>query len=167
MRLLVASAILALGLGAAAAPLDLGQIDGVYKHRFADALVSGEHYTGEDILEIVKVSPRAAYIRTHLDFYNGHICALNGIALVEGDSLIYREPPGTAGAGQCRLRIQVTRDKLVFDDGDRSCQDYCGMRGAFNGTGFAREARRPIRYMPRLMNSTEYKSAMAAFDPKR
>jgi hypothetical protein len=53
---------------------------GRYYRQFPDALVGGEKYTGEDVVEIVPVAAGAAYVRLHLDYYNGHTCALSGIA---------------------------------------------------------------------------------------
>ena len=66
------------GGAAATAPLRLDAVTGVYKYRFPNALVDGTNYTSEDILEVVKVSPTAAYVKASLQFYNGHICGDRG-----------------------------------------------------------------------------------------
>jgi len=157
--MLVAVSILVIASAATRAPLDA--LVGVYRHSFPDALVTGETYTGEDILEIVKISPNTAYVRAHLDFFNGHTCGLFGVADLEGDSLVYRDPTEPpAGHGRCVLTFSVTPDKLVFDDGEGTCQSYCGARGSFHGAAFSRASRRAIRYLPRLLNSNEYKAAL-------
>src|SRR5215218_7625700 len=64
---------------------------GRYYSQFPNALVSGEKYTGENIVEVVQVAPRAAYVRVHLDYYNGHTCGLNGVAKSQGDALVVRD----------------------------------------------------------------------------
>src|SRR5258708_32021584 len=65
---------------------------GVYKTKFKNALVGGETYVSENVLEIVPVRGRAAYFRIHLEFYNGHECAISGIAESSIDTLVYRGP---------------------------------------------------------------------------
>ena len=53
---------------------------GRYFSQFADGRVTGEKYTGEDIVEVVPVASHAAYIRVHLDYYNGHTCGIYEVA---------------------------------------------------------------------------------------
>lgn len=144
--------------------LDPQSIAGVYKVRFANALVGGETFKSEDILEIVPVAADAAYFRTHLEFYNGHICAINGIGHVQGAQLVYHQeldhssfPTGTT---ECILRIGQIGPNIRLDD-NNSCKDYCGMRGSFMGVTFPAASRKPIRYMARLKASKEYKAAIA------
>src|SRR5436190_18737451 len=66
------------------------QLAGVYKRSFANGTVDGDKYTSEDVLEIVPVGPRTAYVRARLQFYNGHSCSMYGIARAEGPRLVYR-----------------------------------------------------------------------------
>src|ERR1700719_1057848 len=56
------------------------ELQGVYKRRFANALVDGTAIDSEDILELVPVSPGALYFRVHLEVYNAHECNLWGVA---------------------------------------------------------------------------------------
>jgi hypothetical protein len=144
--------------------LDIRTIEGVYKHRFKNGNVDGETYVSEDVLEVVRVAPDAAYVRAHLDFYNGHICAISGVARVEAGDLVYRTPALQAeGApGECVLRVSPRRDAVSLAD-NFTCREYCGARGMFGGTRFPTASRRPIRYMPRLKASREFTDAMAKY----
>ena len=145
---------------AATAHLSLDSIAGVYKHRFENSNVEGGKYQSEDVLEIVKVRPDQAYIRAHLEFYNGHQCAVHGIANVEGDALVYRTR--RYNDQMCVLKLRRTGDRVVFGDKNSACHDeFCGMRGMFDGQGFPLSSRRPIRYMKRLVSSREYGEALA------
>jgi hypothetical protein len=160
----VAALALAVALAAPGAakerPLDPASIAGVYKTRFKNGLVSGETYTSENVLEIVKLAPDAAYVRARLDFYNGHFCAIYGVAHVEDRELVYRGPPETyVGAKQCVLHIAVSGKSLTLADRG-SCSANCGARGGFDKAAFPTASRRPIRYMTRLKASREFAAAM-------
>ena len=165
--------LLALALPAvAAAPGLPAAMAGVYKHRFANADVGGDHYTSEDILEIVPVSGDAAYVRLHLDFYNGHICAISGVARQAGQSLVY-DGPADADGKPCRLTLASRRDGLhIFEDENGACRNQtCGARGGYgykadNPPDFTPAQRRTIRYLPRLLASTEYKAALAEYQAR-
>lgn len=148
----------------AAARLDLDSIAGVYKERFKNGLVTGEEYESENVVEVVKVSPTTAYVRADLEFYNGHQCAIRGIAKLEGDALVYRPAERIEGFGPCELGVSVKDGKLAFSDKDGECRRYyCGARGGFDGIAFPLTSRRTIRYMPRLLASREYAAAMKEF----
>ncbi len=82
---------------------------GVYKTKFKNGLVGGESYVSENILEIVPVRGRAVYFRIHLEFYNGHECAISGIAEASVDTLIYRGPDDVDNH-PCVLSLRRTRD---------------------------------------------------------
>ena len=152
--------VVAASASLAASSNSIDDIAGVYKHQFQNGLVDGSKYTSEDILEIVKVSPAEAYIRAHLEFYNGHLCGVAGVARLEGDALVYR--PHDNIEGKCTLSLRRKGGRLVFEDPGDACKfDVCGARGAFNGQEFPLASRRPIRYMPRLLASREYAAAMA------
>src|SRR5258707_8606667 len=45
------------------------KIEGVYKTRFANSTVHDEHFTSENILEIVPYGGDKIYFRVHLEFY--------------------------------------------------------------------------------------------------
>ncbi len=141
------------------------QIDGVYKKRFANGLVDGTSYTSENILEIVRIAEDAVYFKTHLEFYNGHSCAQNGVARFSGAGVfVFYAERDSSTDQQCRLQLEVSDKRVTIKDPDHSCQEYCGMRGSFDGATFERGARRPIRYMTLLKNSAEYKAAIKALE---
>lgn len=157
MRALLALPLL-LAVGPAADPVQ--DLAGRYYRQFPNGTMAGDKYTGQDIVEIVPVTPRAAYVRLSLDFFNGHVCGIYGIARVEGDALVYRDPrdPGEGGK-PCLLTIRRKGAKLGWSDGEGSCKDYCGMRGTLNGElPFA--SKRPIRYLPKLKASRQYREAI-------
>ena len=136
---------------------------GVYKVRFDNALVSGEHYRSENILEIAAYSKDAAYVRLHLEFANGHQCVLWGVADQVGPALVYRAAPDGADR-PCVLTLKRAGGRLTLADEGGVCRlENCGARGVFEGVGFPVSARRPIRYLPRLKASSEYKDAVAAY----
>jgi len=154
---------------AAAAPDDVGRrVAGVYKHRFANGDVQGEKFTSEDILEIVPVRPQATYFRLHREFYNGHTCDISGIADQVGDMLVYTGPNDTSGA-TCRLTLAPSRGGIrIFEGSNGACRNQtCGARGGYGyadgdtSPAFAAAARRPIRYLPLILKSAEYKAALA------
>lgn len=156
LRLIAAAALVA-----AAGPADPAQsLAGRYFKRFPNALVSGEEYMSENIVEIVPVAPRAAYVRLELQFFNGHICSLYGVAEADRGGLVYTEPGAeTQGEERCRLRIEHKGGELRWDDGG-SCKGYCGARGSFSGDGLPWASRRPIRYLPKLKASRQYRQAI-------
>src|SRR5215831_1078349 len=67
----------------------LAKVSGVYKEQFQNAFVNGEKYQSEDVLEVVPVDNRAAYVRMDLEFSNGHSGRIYGIAVYGNNSLIY------------------------------------------------------------------------------
>ena len=161
-QLLAAVALAAFASGAVAAASLPDALAGVYKVRFENGLVTGETYRSEDILEIVPTGPAAAYVRTSLEFYNGHECSLSGIAHVEGADLVYREPVAKQiGDQRCVLHVTRKGGKVLLTDQDGSCKAYCGARGSFSGDDFPASSRRTIRYMARLKASREFKEALA------
>lgn len=160
MRRLAAFAPLA--LLAAAGPVDPATLlAGRYYAQFANALVSGEKYTGQNIVEIVPVAPRAAYVRLNLDFFNGHKCGIYGIATAQGDALVYRDPSEPSpGERRCTLSIKREGTKLTWDDDGGTCAAYCGARGTLSNSSIAYASKRPIRYLPRLRTSSQYRDAL-------
>ena len=175
-RISLAALILALALAldvalaaVAAAPGLPAELAGVYKHRFANSDMQGDHFTSEDILEIVPVTADAAYVRLHLEFYNGHECAISGIARQAGQSLVY-DGPADADGKPCRLTLASRGDGIhIFEGENGACRaQTCGMRGGYGYKAdgppdFTSGQRRAIRYLPRLVASTEYQSALAEY----
>ena len=149
-----------------AANVNIDVLAGVYKKTFQNGNIDGGKYQSEDILEIVKISPTTAYVRTHLEFFNGHVCNIWGVAKVEGDGLVYHGETNSQGK-PCLLSMKVQAGKVTLDDKDGACAiGTCGNRGMYNGTAFELKKRRVIRYMDVLVNSDQYKDAVDEHDGK-
>ena len=159
---------LAIGLGAgashaqpAADPL-IGEIEGVYKHRFQNGLVTGEKYRSEDVVEIVRYDPTRIYVRAELQFFNGHECSISGIAAYVDGKFVYDEPSTEPAAQACHFEVGADGQAIRFADANGACRaTHCGARGGLDGYAIARDSKRPIRYMDRLKRSTEYKQAVS------
>jgi hypothetical protein len=138
------------------------ELAGHYSVTFPNALVTGEKYTSENIIEIYPVSRDAAYVRAHTEWANGHSCSLWGVAATQRDRLVYREPMNKPGAGGCVLSIRRLGGNLrMNDESDGGCQAYCGARGTFREVDLPFSSRRPITYGARLRGSWQFKEAMA------
>ena len=169
-RLLLLASLLA--IGAAPASMDpVRSLAGRYSATFPNAMRDGEKYTGENIVEIVPVAPRAAYVRVHTDWYNGHSCSLWGVAEAEGSALVYHEADtrGHAVLGQCTLSIRRAGRSLRLndEDGEGCYRRHCGMRGSFRNVDLPLASRRPITYGARLRRSYQFKGAMAEWQAKQ
>jgi hypothetical protein len=150
-----------------AADLDLGRVAGVYIEGFMNGNVEGGKYWSDNVLEIVKLSPSTAYFRTYLAFFNGHQCAIWGVAEVMGQSLVYRNPET-----QCELYLNVGDGKITFDDKDGHCRiGTCGNRGMYGSDTFKESfkltSRRPIRYLPTLLASQQYLAALKDYQARQ
>jgi len=143
----------------------LAKMAGVYKRRFKNADISGKAYDSEDVFEFVPVGASAAYLKMHLEFFNGHVCDIAGVAeykkvggFVFQDDDDPQEP--------CLLTVRLTGDAIDFADPTGSCRKFCGARGGFS-QGFELSRRRTIRYMPIILKSDEYIKAMEAYEKRR
>ena len=146
----------------AAAPSLVSSLAGRYSAHFKNALVSGERYDSDDVVEIVPVDAGHAYVRFSLEFYNGHSCALTGIARAERDELVYREPASKQiGDQQCTISLRRRGAKLTWTDGNGSCRAYCGARGSLTDGSLPWASRRNIAYLKRLRGSSEFRDAMS------
>ena len=164
--ILIALGMMAAASATAAAEIDVSKIAGVYKKQFKNGNIAGDKYDSEDILEIVKVSPTTAYVKTHLEFFNGHVCNIQGVADREGSALVYHGPKNIEG-NPCELSVQIKQGKVTLHDKDGHCAiGTCGNRGMYNGTAFDLKKRRTIRYMDILLKSDDYKAAIAEHDGK-
>ncbi len=141
------------------------QIAGVYKERFKNSIVNGDamdEYDAENILEIVPEGGNSIYFRTHLEFYNAHVCDMWGIATLEDGKYVYRSDNGEMG--QCRFEIQFGENQIQFSDLNGKCGEYtCGARGSYEGITFDRASRRNISYMKVLKASDEYHEALKQY----
>lgn len=140
----------------------IGRLEGVYKQKTKSGFVTGEEYTAEDVLEIVKVSDNSIYFKTVLHFYNGHKCGLSGVANYrKAGGFVYEE----VGDSACRLLIEPKKNQISFTD-LANCKNYCGARGSWNGSAFATSQKRKIKYLPTILKSDDYKNALSAFEEK-
>lgn len=158
-------AVLALTTGAVAGTAmaewsPIQALAGRYSRHFTNGLLSGERYGGDDVVEIVPVDPGRAYVRLSLQFYNGRSCSLYGVARMERDELVYRDPAG--GASPCTLSLRRDYARLTWTD-SRTCSAFCGARGSLADGALPIASRRPIGYMTRLTTSREYGEAMRAW----
>lgn len=168
--------LLALAAQAAAAdPLGppAKDIEGVYKHRFMNGVITpGEQpgekdtfYQAEDILEIVRHDEEHIYFRVRLNYYNGHMCSLYGMARYEGGSFVFRErEQDSDGGDRCTLTITPSKEAVMLNDrvspaSGASCRSHCGIRGSLSNISMPNKLRRPILYKDRILNSQEYKHA--------
>lgn len=141
---------------------EMQALAGVYKHRFRNALASGEAYDSEDIIELVPHSATHLYVRIELAFYNGHSCSLSGMARQQGQRFVYTEPADRPGDAPCQLTLWREGGQLKLSDGEGSCSAHCGARGSLRRYEIPMSRQRPIRYLPRLLASPEYRSAAEA-----
>ena len=154
-----------------ARPDPVAGIEGVYKHRFKNGIVTPpgtpqETYDAEDIVEIVRYDDTHVYVRAELNFYNGHTCSISGIAGLEKDGFVFRDPEMLPKeAPQCQLRVNKVGDKLhltdrVTPDGVATCRSHGGARGSLSDFSIPLSKRRPIRYMDRIKSSSRYLKAI-------
>lgn len=140
---------------------------GRYYDQFQNGFVTGEKYTGEDIVEIVPVRPGAAYVRIHLDYYNGHSCGIFGVAKAQSAALVYRDPSPQYDGRICTLRLKRDGRNLSIDDDGGTCSGYCGARGSLSNVSLPYSSKRPIRYLARLRASDEYRDALAEWSKEK
>jgi hypothetical protein len=159
VRLRFAVPLIALVLTGAAA-FDPARIAGRYGRHFQNARFDGSKFWSDDVLEIEKLDRSRSYFRARVNFYNGHICAISGIAHAEPGALVYRAAKPSIPNDHCVLRLSERGTKVRLDDAG-SCHSFCGARGNLNGIEFDRESRRPITYVARLKASREFRDALA------
>jgi len=145
------------------------ELQGVYKSRFKNGLVSGEEYQSENIVEIVPFEDSNIYIRAHLEFFNGHLCSIWGIAEYQDGIFVYHDPtPSIDGSPSCTLKISASEKNLMLSDIDNAtglstCGMNCGARGSFSNYSIARSSKKNIRYLKRLKTSPQYLESIDAF----
>lgn len=132
---------------------------GRYYEQFPDGFVTGEKYTGQNIVEIVPTAASSAYFRIHLDYYNGHVCGIYGVAQSHSNALTYTDRRDSGS--KCNLTIRRLGDVLEIDDGSGSCSGYCGARGTLSNVRLPYGSKRPITYLGRLKASPQYRAAIA------
>ena len=173
-QIVTALAFLAVAPAWAADPVGLiADMEGVYKHRFKNGSVPSstgdvETWMSEDVVEIVRFDDSSVYVRADLNFFNGHVCGIRGIARFDPvkSAFVYRAPSRAVdGESECQLSVGLQGKELVLSDrpyagGPATCSAYCGMRGSLDYR-IARAKKRTIRYLERLKASAEYQAAVA------
>jgi hypothetical protein len=170
MRAGIVLLALALQVQAAEPTALIGQVEGVYKHRFESGYVTGPgqpdaFHQVEDIIEVVRYDDNSVYLNVKLEFYNGHQCGISGIASYADGAFVYRTPDIQPGAPDCQLKLGVRGDQIFLTDratpeGASTCKSFCGVRGSMGDYTIARSSKRKIRYMERLKASREYQRAV-------
>jgi len=152
--------VLALALAALAPALalagdgsaDLARLEGVFRKRMPNGDSAGAKYTTTDVLKLVRLDKGTAYFDIALNFFNGHMCELSGIARAEGGALVYR---GATGVGDeiCELAIKPARGRIGFADKGERCRSTCGARGGYDGAWFsiARRQRMSARERAKIL----------------
>lgn len=131
-------------LGAAAAP-SAHDLAGRWTHRFSSGDISGARFPVTDELVIVATDRTHAVFDLQLNFFNGHICSIGGVATLERGRLVYNNAEITSFDGAaCRLEIWREGNRIRWDDGEGTCQGFCGARGGLRGGEMRWSARRPI-----------------------
>lgn len=131
-------------LGATAAP-SAHDLAGRWTHRSMSGDVSGARFAVEDEVVIVAVDRGRAVFDIQLSFFNGHACSIGGMANLEGGRLVYRDPESRGYDGApCTLAIWRDGARLRWDDGEASCQGFCGARGGLRGGEMRWSGRRPV-----------------------
>jgi hypothetical protein len=168
-RALLALGFLAGASSAQAQAIDLDQWAGAYRvrHKIYD-VPQQKMLDAENILEIVKHSPKTAYFRFRLLFTNGHSCSGFGIAEADGSGLTYRAEQSAATGQSCVIRIEPRNGTLSLaspDGADGMCRRYyCGANGTIEGAAFPQAQKRQITYTDRIVQSRQYKEAIEEYE---
>lgn len=137
------------------------ELTGVYKRQLKTGLIMPDRekeqaITAEDTIELAKVTNSKIYFRVELMFYNGHSCSIYGIAHQEGNSFVYKP---TDHDENCVLVIKRQRQDLFIND-NGTCDFACGARGSLSDYTIPLAKKRPIKYLPLLLKSEEYRDAI-------
>ena len=176
MKVVLMLAALALPVLAADAPSAklIGDIEGVYKHRFPNRIIvpgkPDEKYEAEDVLEVVRHDDQHIYVHAALTFDNGHRCTLYGIAAYENGAFVYHDPnPNLSDKQICMVTIAAKGETLTLTDratpkGPSTCASLCGARGSLGDYSIAASKKSKITYLPKLKAGKEYRQAVKAYD---
>jgi hypothetical protein len=131
-------------LGGAAVP-SAHDLAGRWTRRFTSGDISGARFPVQDQLVIVATGPGHAVFDLQLHFFNGHECSIGGVATLEGSRLVYENAQTTGYDGSaCRLEIWRDGNRIRWDDGESTCQGFCGARGGLGGGELRWSTRRAI-----------------------
>lgn len=176
MKIVLMLAALALPVHAADTPSAklIGDIEGVYKHRFSNRIIipgkPDEKYEAEDIVEVVRHDDEHIYVHAALTFDNGHHCGFHGIAAYENGLFVYHDPnPKLSDKQACMLTIAVKGETLTLSDratpkGPSTCETLCGARGSLGDYVIAVSKKTKISYLPKLKATKQYRQAVKAYE---
>jgi len=119
--------------------LTVDSLQGVYKESFQNAMMDGTQYTSENRFLLMSVSPVTAYFDLHLEWANGHNCALSGIADVTSPQIMTYSTPSILEK-TCTFNINLGTQEFSFSDSNGACRLIsCGARGLLDGVEFEYE----------------------------
>lgn len=158
----IAAAILATGALAqslSTLPSDLaGQYGGQHRYRSPD----NNRYELHDLVEIVPVDARHAYVHIYLEsFAGGHQCEIAGIAKERGRALVYVAPRSRDESARCTLTVRRQGAKLLWSAPEVSCRAYCGTNASLASGDLPWSSKRPIRHLSRLKQRAPYTEALS------
>lgn len=111
-------------------------LQGAYKESFQNAMMDGTQYTSENRFLLMPVSPVTAYFDLHLEWANGHSCALSGIADAISPQILTYSTPSILEK-TCTFNINLGPKKFSFSDSNGACRLIsCGARGLLDGVEF-------------------------------
>lgn len=112
-------------------------IAGDYRHTFPNADVQGDQFESTNTLQLKPEADGSIRYLIHLEFFNGHECAREGIAHfnIEGKFVDTRE----AGNGHtCVFEIAPSANGVYLEDPTGWCRmTDCGARGGYVGAKFS------------------------------
>jgi len=123
----------------------LKAMEGKYVNSFPNRLMNGQTYISHNELQLLQVASSAAYFNIHLEWANGHVCNISGVAEADGDeaALVYRKP--SIDGKTCKLIIKSTGGSIEFGDEAGACRLVsCGVRGRLDGVRFSFKSREKI-----------------------
>lgn len=175
MKVALMLAALALPVYAADTPSArlIGDIEGVYKHRFSNRIMvpgkADEKYEAEDVVEVVRHDDEHIYVHAALTFDNGHHCGFHGIAGYENGVFVYHDPnPNLSDKQACMVTIAARGKTLTLTDratpqGPSTCKTLCGARGSLGDYAIAASKKSKISYLPKLKATKQYRQAVKAY----
>jgi hypothetical protein len=139
----------------------MAELSGVYKlrHKYSNLTVGAIEI--ENILEFVPISADAAYIKIVLypDTYRDN-CAIAGVFQFKNvGGFVFQ---GDKSPGECLLTVASKDSSLELSDPTGNCQKFCAAHGSWDEV-FPRKQRRPIRYMSKILHSSEYQAAVSSY----
>jgi hypothetical protein len=124
----------------------LQALKGTYTYSFPNGLMNGKKYSSQNKLQLLPITPSAAYFNVHLDWANGHVCNISGVARIEGNEaeLVYRTP--SIEGKTCKLTLNSKREGIEIGDKAGACRLIsCGTRGRLDGVQFSFKSRAKIQ----------------------